>query len=236
MITRVRGTVGLLLLFGVGLAAPGYAVAGPDATFYELTENMSLRAVQGDKQRVATSELMGSAKVGTPLCPQELVDQVSPGATFCTLNATGHDTISLATGKGKFGGTFTIVVQGDNPVDGPEFVIARGRFRGRMDFSPAILNMIPLGSVVGKLTLGNGNTGEGDGDDDGDGVPFTGIFRLPFVQALVSDADLPGCLARLHPESCVTPPLYLKDDFSVEPVLQSERALDFPTVRFEITF
>src|ERR1700682_3296553 len=114
---------------------------------------MSLSVVKGKQQRVATSELMGFAMTGTPLCPQALIDQVSPGATFCTLNATGRDNISIFTGLGQFGGTFSVVVQGDNPVDSPELVVAKGKFRGKMDFSPAVLNMIPLGSVTGKLWL-----------------------------------------------------------------------------------
>jgi len=142
MTMRIRGTVGLLLLFGVGLMTPGYAVAEPGAKLYELTENMSLKGRKNAFRR-ATSELAGFAKVGTPLCPQALVDFYSPGATFCFLNATGTDNISTQTGLGTFNGTFTVVVQGDNPVDSPERVIAKGRFLGDMNFAPAILSTIP---------------------------------------------------------------------------------------------
>ena len=232
MTTCIRGTRFLLLLFGVVLATPGYAVAEPDAKLYELTENMSLSVVKGKQQRVATSELMGFAMAGTPLCPQELVDQVSPGATFCTVNATGSNKISLFTGMGPFGGTFTVVVQGDNAVDSPEFVVAKGKFRGKMDFSPAVLHTIPLGSVTGKLWL----NGRGDNDDDDGGVPFTGIFRLPFVVSLGPDEDPRACLDGPHPETCLSPALYLKDDGSTVAVRQDEKALGYPTVRLEITF
>ena len=79
--------------------------------------------------------------------------------------------INLATGLGNFGGTFTVVVQGDNATDSPEFVIARGKFHSKMDFSPAVIGGLPLGTVVGKMVL----------DANGGTVPFTGTFRLPFV-------------------------------------------------------
>ena len=135
-----------------------------DAQLYELTENM--RLVAGKLvRRKATSVLMGLAKAGTPVCPMPV------GAPPCTINATGSDDISLATGLGNFGGTVTVVVQGDNPVDSPEFVIAKGKFKGKMDFSPAILVGLPLGTVVGTLSL------DGPRQD----IPFTGTFRLPFV-------------------------------------------------------
>src|SRR5690242_15643285 len=108
MVTWIRGAVGLLLLFAVGFVAPGYAIAASGATLYELTENMSLKGLKNPHRR-ATSELMGFAAVGTPLCPKALVERISPGATSCTLNATGSDNISLTTGLGQFGGTFTVV-------------------------------------------------------------------------------------------------------------------------------
>ena len=181
------------------VAVPMFAATAfaADAQLYELTENMKL---VGGKlvHRKATSELMGTANANTPLCPFPVT---------CTVNATGSDNINLATGLGTFGGTFTVVFQGDNLVDSPEFVVAKGKFHGKMDFSPAILGGVPLGTVVGKMVLdGNGGT-----------VPFTGTFRLPFV--------FPGY-----------PALYLLDDGSVVPVAANEHALGYPTVRFEISF
>ena len=187
----------LLLALVVG-PAPALA-QGPGAVLYELTENMKL---VGGKvfHRKATSELMGTAKAGTPLCPLP-VD--------CTINATGSDNIDLATGLGNFGGTFTVVFQGDNPVDSPEYVVAKGKFHGKMDFSLAVLYQVPVGSVVGKMVL----------DGAGGAVPFTGTFRLPFV------------LAEGYP------PMYLLDDFSnVDVVAANEYSLGYPTVRFEISF
>jgi hypothetical protein len=182
------------------VAAPLFAATAfaADAQLYELTENMKLA---GGKvvHRKATSELMGTAKANTPLCPLP-VD--------CTINATGSDNISLATGLGDFSGTFTVVVQGDNPVDSPEYVVAKGKFKGKMDFSLAILYEVPLGTVVGKMHL-DGAYGH---------VPFTGTFRLPFDIGYG--------------------PWYLIDPatFSVVPVEANEYSLGYPTVRFEINF
>lgn len=187
----------LLFLLLALIVGPAPALAA-DATLYELTENMKF---SGGKvlHRKATSELMGTAKAGTPLCPLP-VD--------CTINATGSDNISVATGLGDFRGTFTVVVQGDNPVDSPEYVVAKGRFKGKMDFSPAILYGAPYGTVVGKMEL-DGVPGH---------VPFTGTFRLPFVLG------------------AGYPPMYLGDDGSVSVVGAKEHSLGYPTVKFEIKF
>src|SRR5438445_4606776 len=164
----IRGTGFLLLLFAVAFGAPNCAVAEPPvptsgAVLYELTENLNLKARRGGERR-GPSQLLGTALAGTPLCPTALAH----GAPACTLNATGSDDISLTTGLGNFGGTFTVVVQGDNPVDSPELILGRGHFSGKMDFSPAILGGVPLGTVVGEVAL-NGSRP----------VSFTGTFRLP---------------------------------------------------------
>src|SRR5947208_8882746 len=128
------------------VAAPlfGATALAADATLYELTENMKLVGKDSPRRR-ATWELMGTANAGTPLCPMPV------GAPPCTINATGSDDISLATGLGNFGGTFTVAVQGDNVTDSPEFVIAKGKFHGKMDFSPAVLGGLPLGTAVGRM-------------------------------------------------------------------------------------
>ncbi len=196
--------VSALLALLAFVAAPLFAATAfaADATLYELTENMKL---VGGKilHRKATSELMGTANAGTPLCP------LPTGYPPCTINATGSDNISLATGLGNFGGTFTVVFQDGVSVDSPEYVVAKGKFSGKMDFSPAILAGVPLGTVVGKMVL----------DGGGGTVPFTGTFRLPFVYG-------------------GSPPLYLIDPlaFGVVPVAANEYALGYPTVRFEISF
>ena len=142
MKTFMRGAVSALLLgavvvTGVPRNAAAEWTAPYDAVLYELNENLSLRALRYGR-RNATAQLLGFAKAGTPLCPKWLAKD----ADFCTINAKGADAINLGTGLGNFGGTFTVVDQGDNPVDSPEGVLARGRFNGRMDFSPAILDEI----------------------------------------------------------------------------------------------
>ena len=223
----IRGSLSALLLGAVAVttlpkAAAAEWTAPYDAVLYELNENLSLRAMRGGR-RVATSQLLGFARAGSPLCPLWLAN----GAAYCTLNATGVDSISLRTGRGKFNGTFSVVAQGDNPVDGPEAVLGKGRFHGDMDFSPAILHEIPLGSVKGDMTLNGGRKQR-----------FTGTFRLPFVMPKQD----PACVAASGPASCAvygyTEPMYLVDPytFGVEYVDAAELAIGFPTVRFEIKF
>jgi hypothetical protein len=167
---RVAAILGLLGVAVVG--APAMASAG-GATLYELTENMKL--VQRNHKpgtpvgrRIATSAITGVASPGTPLCP---IPEFQSGPAGCAVNVLGSDNISLLTGLGTLTGDFTTVVQGDNPVDGPEAVVLRGEFSGQMDFSPAILNQIPFGTVVGKLKV----------DGVRSGTDFTGVFRLPFA-------------------------------------------------------
>jgi hypothetical protein len=219
MRTLIRGTVSALLLGALVIAgAPRMAaaewVAPYDAVLYELNENMSLRALQGG-HRKATSQLMGFAKAGSPLCPTAL----AMGKDFCTINAEGSDNISLITGWGKFGGTLTVVaeVDGNNPVDSPEAVLARGRFSGDMDFSMAILKNppVPLGFVRGKMALNGGPK-----------VPFSGTFRLPFVVPTAEGYSDPLYLI-------IDPATY---QMQMQPVDKNELAIGFPTVRFEIKF
>ena len=109
--------------------------------------------------------------LGSPLCPVALVASYNPGAAACAVNATGSDRIDVSTGQGDFGGTLNVVVQGDNPVDGPELVVMTGSFQGKMDFAPALVNGVPYGTVVGALKLSNASGP----------IPFTGVFRLPFA-------------------------------------------------------
>jgi hypothetical protein len=219
-----------------------------DAVLYETTENLKMKALlQQQPRRKATSSLLGFARRGSALCPEALVLAAEPNAKFCTLNATGSDNISLKTGKGTFGGDVEVTVQelvevrdpvtGDpildpatnKPIlvitpDSPEVVIAKGRFTGKMDFSPAILHSVPLGSVDGFVSLGGFSQS----------VPFKGEFRLPFLLPPVADVV------------CQDPnaPLYIVDlgKFMVDPtsgvacVADNEMAIGYPTVRFEITF
>ncbi len=212
-IWKLTAVASLALL--VSAALPRLAAAA-DAQLYELTENMRLVGKTARLQsRNATSQLMGFARRGTALCPENLIQAliaqklVAPDVASCAVNATGSDNISMATGKGKFRGMYTIVVQGDNPVDAAEYVVDRGRFSGLMDFSPAILGGQPYGTVAGALF-----------SDTGDRTPFSGVFRLPF----------------LYPPVAGDTPLYIDDNGVPFPVGANEYSLGEPTVRFDITF
>lgn len=231
-----------------GLAVVGFAalvcattpadVRAESARLYEMTENMRITSQGELKQRRATSELIGTADVGTPLCPQALVAAVNPRAKACTINATGSDGINLATGFGDFSGTFTVVIPGDNPVDSPEWIVLTGSFKGKMDFSPAILLGVPLGHVTGTLQTKSAR----HDDRNGGAFPFTGTFRLPFVlpvpdQALFGNAPLPLTPMDRYDITRTTRPLYLLDDMAnVMPVQASEFGAGWATVKFEINF
>jgi len=155
-----------LVLLPLMLAALAGTAFAADAVLYELTENMKLNGLRDGStaRRLATSALSGTANPGTPLCP------FPAGSKPCSINAIGSDDIDIDTGLGTFKGTVTTVVQGDNGTDGPEFVILRGKFHGKMDFSPAMMNGQPYGAVTGIMSLENGRT-----------CTFTGIFYLPFT-------------------------------------------------------
>jgi hypothetical protein len=254
MTKRVVAIVGLAVTTWAGV--PATAMAG-GARLYEMTENMRLTQLGAFKHRQATSYLLGTADVGTPLCPAALVAALSPGASSCTVNAVGTDDIDLGSGLGNFIGTFTVVVQGDNNADSPELVVMKGGFSGKMDFSPAILRSIPLGHVTGRMVI-NGTRGA---------FPFSGTFRLPFVvQGVKPDYSgfcTPGGAVACWPlndaayftmwQGAVPPlplnpmdhydltvmtrPLYLMDDGrTMVPVTANEFGGGWAAVRFEISF
>jgi hypothetical protein len=176
---RMLAILGLVAIAGVPAVASAQQRKGGHhgppsegtATFYELTENMKLRPKnrrgESVQFRVATAALTGVASVGNPLCPSP---ELQSGPAGCAVNVLGRDAVNLNTGLGTIDGTFATVIQGDNPVDGPEAVVLRGSFQGRMDFSPAILHQIPYGTVTGTVRGERGRQ-----------APFTGVFRLPFA-------------------------------------------------------
>lgn len=248
--------VAIMGLIGAAvLGAPTVADAG-GATLYELTENMKL--VQRDHdhtkrhrfpvvaRRIASAAIAGFAEPGTPLCPEP---EFQSGLT-CFVNVLGSDNISLLTGLGSLQGQFQTVVQGDNPVDGPEAVVLKGQFHGQMDFSPAILHQIPFGTVTGKVTA------------QGRRKPtaFTGVFRLPFAgNVKVEEGPAAGMTLRevfcpFSPNSNPNAPFYGEFDLvyldttvnpetgKVEPsgycldIQPNELSLGAPLVRFDVQF
>ena len=185
-----------LALFGGAVA-----VDAADVTLYEVTENMKIKNIKKGSRRQAASTLTGKAAPGTPLCPLPVE---------CTINATGSDDIAVSNGQGSFTGKWSTVVPGDNDADAPEYEVLSGTFHGLMDFSPALVNGVPYGTVVGELWASKTR------------YPFTGIFYLPFV---CPDNPLQRCyLSWSNPTGMA------------KIVPDKEFSIGFPAVKFEITF
>jgi len=194
-------------------------INGTDAVLYELTEKMYLVDGAGNPvgpeqavARKADASLAGWARVGTPLCPYEQMTTNSR-RTVCSVTAEGLDSISLLTGQGTVEGTFAVVVQDDNVIDGPEYVVMNGTFSGAMD-----LSIRPLGKVSGTFVP---NT-------TGQAVPFCGTFRLPFGLNLWGKRE--------NPRRGQSAYYMANDGKSVFPAVHGEKALGMPTVRLELTF
>ena len=217
----------LMFLLFVLMVGPLPALAGsPDAVLYEVTEDMYLKDASGNfvsgvataARRSAVAQLSGWAKIGTPLCPA-YVRLIVPKAKRCTVNATGADDLSLATGTGTLGGTYAVVVQGDNNVDAPEFVILTGTFSGKADLSLSLSGQAPLGVITDGV-------GTIDGYSEAT-FKFTGTFRLPFALDEVGQRRQPRRESNAY---------YLNDHGRAVEVKNEERSLGMPTVRLEIDF
>ena len=196
MLRRILVTACAVMSFAMfGGAMNVYAA---DVTLYEVTENMKLKSFKKGARRQATSALTGKAAPGTPLCPLPV---------SCVINATGSDDISVSSGLGSFTGKWSTVMPGDNDIDAPEYEVLSGTFHGLMDFSPALVNGVPYGTVVGELWAGKTRH------------PFTGVFYLPFVS----------------PYDPTRTPSYL-GGAGLVPVGPNEYSVGYPTVKFEITF
>lgn len=223
----------LLFLLLALMVGPAPALARPaDAVLYEVTEDMYLLDANGNPvadprlavARSAVAQLSGTAKVGTPLCPWQVL-QLTPGAKACTVNATGADHLSLATGQGTVSGTYAVVVQDTNRTDSPEFVVMTGTFGGDADLSLALTNTAPLGFITNGIATIDGVTGDGQGALT---FGFAGTFRLPFA---LDAKGKPGKPIR-HKHA-----FYLADDFKTKIAVEAnEKSLGFPTVRLEIRF
>jgi len=222
----------MFLALMAGSALAGGVNPGAGLVLYEVTEDMYLLNSAGVPvqnpahavRRSAVAQLSGYAKLGTPLCPWEVL-RLTPGATSCTVNASGADHLSLADGKGTLGGTFAVVVQDNNTADAREFVVMTGSFAGDADLSLPFANVAP----IGFLTRGRGCI---------DGYPcdlekaplftFTGTFRLPFI---------PATSGNKKPAGNTRPAYYLGDDFSTTFIAEpKELSLGVATVRLEIKF
>lgn len=218
----------LALMVGPAPVLAGGIGQGVGLVLYEVTEDMYLLDKDGKPTgslanavaRAAVAQLTGYAKLGTPLCPWEVL-VVAPGAKGCMVNASGGDNLSLLppdAGKGSIGGTFAVVVQGDNKADAPEFVVMTGTFGGSADLSLPFAGKAPIGFIPG---------GQGVVDQTGQTFTFTGTFRLPFA------LDKHG--NRVKPRQ-YHPAYYVGDYQTTVAVEGSERSLGWPTVRLEIKF
>jgi hypothetical protein len=216
--------------------APALAVSDydhPDLVLYEVTEDMYLVARDGKSEtyvtdvtratnRQAVAQLSGTAKLGTPLCPK-WVKQIAPKAKSCTVNAKGADDLSLTgltAGKGTLKGVYAVVVQGDNKVDAPEFVIMTGSFTGDADLSLSMAGQAPIGFITNGVGTIDGY--------DGATFTFSGTFRLPFAFDEYGRSRWGG---RYYGDA-----YYLGDDRQPVRVKNSERSLGWPTVRLDIEF
>jgi hypothetical protein len=219
--------LGLMFLLFILMVGPLPALAsGPDAVLYEVTEDMYLKDAAGNfvssvvpgGRRSAVAQLSGWAKVGTPLCPSSVL-ALMPKAKKCTVNATGADNLSLATGKGMLSGSYAVVVQGDNDVDAPEFVIMTGTFSGDADLSLSMSGQAPLGFITNGVATIDGRPGAV--------FKFTGTFRLPFA---VDDGG------RQHRARRELDAYYMDDNGHLKKIKDHERSLGVPTVRLDIEF
>jgi hypothetical protein len=219
--------LGLLFLLFILMVGPLPALAsGPDAVLYEVTEDMYLKDAAGNfvssvvpgGRRSAVAQLSGWAKLGTPLCPRSVL-ALAPRAKKCTVNATGADNLSLATGKGTLSGSYAVVVQGDNDVDAPEFVVMTGTFSGDADLSLSMSRQAPLGFITNGVGTIDGRPGAA--------FKFTGTFRLPFS---VDDGG------RHHRARREVEAYYMDDNGHLKEIKDHERSLGVPTVRLDIEF
>jgi hypothetical protein len=181
----------------------------------------SVTTVVPNGRRSAVAQLSGWAKLGTPLCPA-WVTLIAPNVKKCTVNASGADDLSLLTGQGTLAGTYSVVVQGDNDVDAPEFVIMSGTFKGDADLSLSLSGKAPLGYITSGVATVDGRDGKPVAS-----FQFTGTFRLPFA------LDEVGRFQRPRRELDA---YYLNNGGQLRRVTDYERSLGMPTVRLELNF
>jgi hypothetical protein len=99
----------LALILGPFPALAGERIRRPvlpnsDATLYEVTETVRFDVAAGLSvtMRDAIATLMGSARLGTPLCPAEVL-LTNAAVRTCEISGQGQDSVSLATGLGPCG-------------------------------------------------------------------------------------------------------------------------------------
>ena len=209
--------------------AQGVPVPADNQAFlYEMSEDAVLLNNEGQLIRHATSQLQGVAALGSPLCP--IPQFVTVRGDECTVIATGIDDVHLVVDpssgglvptSGALRGTYAVLVQLDNAIDSPEFPVQTGTFSGVITFEPPL----PLGFVSGgTFTI----------DGAADRLPFKAVFRQPFTKSATGHVG--KTVSRSDPSARRAAAYYLLDNGRLEKVRPDERAVGWPTVRFEITF
>ncbi|PYM43912.1 MAG: hypothetical protein DME12_01805 [Candidatus Rokuibacteriota bacterium] len=226
----------LALMVGPAPALAGGVAQGVGLVLYEVTEDMYLLDQYGvptvslanAARRSAVAQLSGTAQIGTPLCPWEVL-VIAPGAKNCTVNATGADDLWLGgpkAGTGTVSGKFAVVVQGDNKHDAPEFVVMTGWFGGDADLSLPFAGKAPIGYLTNGVVFIDADHDGQQGSSD-PAFKFSGKFRLPYGLDKRGNQLKP----RRYQDS-----YYMTDDWSSVGIEGSERSLGWPTVRLEIKF
>ncbi len=214
------------------VAAPARA-ASFDVAFYELTEQMTFDGIT----RTGAGSLAGSARAGSALCPALLVTfQLVQAGAPCYVEATGHDTIDALSGAGELHAHVQVAIQGDNPVDAPEFVVLTGALDGTLQVTDPDGRLIAIGGTfVPETVLVPVPNGDGSyslvpmpaGSFGLVSSDFAGTVRLPFVLG----ADGKARKARRGEAA-----KYLGDDGRPIPVRREEYSLGRATARFELNF
>jgi len=121
--------------------------------------------------------------------------------------------------KDAAGNFVSSVVQGDNDVDAPEFVVMTGTFKGVADLSLSMSGQAPLGYITSGVATIDGQPGAS--------FKFTGTFRLPF------SVDVSGGRHQARRELDA---YYMDDHGHLKKIKDQERSLGVPTVKLEIEF
>jgi hypothetical protein len=250
----------LVVLIAFLALVPTEVAVAADATLYELSEEMM---IDDYGYRRAMSSFQGTAALGTPLCPQILATLLASGenpihVTSCTVTGVGSDKVDIATnasglpvrqgfGSGKLWGTFAVVVNADNVVDAPEYVVMTGTFGANMFLTapaaftgkkqaagPSTQRIIMTGGVFTPVNILGwapeqlAAAMQAPVEALGLGpAGFSGVFRLPF--SLTN-----GQKEKPRRDSRET--YYLSDTDTLVKVRRDETALGYATVRIEVNF
>lgn len=236
-----------------------------DATLYELSEEMTLV----DGHRKATASFQGTAEIGTPLCPQTLVTMLTLAVKSCTVTGIGWDDVDIDPASPDFGtgsvkGTFAVVLNGDNLVDAPEYVVMTGSFTGTMYLTapaqftgkkqsagPSTQRILLGGGVFTPKNIGglspqelavwvitNRKSTDPNGHDPE--VVAATVQALGLAPANFSAVfRLPFSLTngqKEKPRKDSRDTYYLSDTGTLIKVRRDETALGYPTVRIEVNF